>query len=194
MNENYFRGKKILISGASSFIGRNLIPKLKDEGAEIITIGRKSFPEFKHIYVDFLTQDIPTLVDLEFNYFVHLAAFSSPARAKDEEQVMKLNFESTYKLFNQISNKNIDKCIFMSTSAVYESNQSLISENSPLRNNPDFYSKSKILAEEKLLDLISKGVPLIIYRLSNAYGPHQGWKKESGDCASIVSCKQKMRL
>lgn len=178
MNEEKLKGKNILISGASSFIGKNLVLRLIGEGANFTTIGRKPSQNIQNIEVDFLKQEPPFLGDLKFDYFVHLAAFSSPARSINEEEVIKLNVDITYNLFNELLRKHIKKCIFMSTSAVYASKESLLSEDSPIRANPDLYSRSKILAEQKLMDLSSKGWPILIYRLANGYGPYQGWRKE----------------
>jgi nucleoside-diphosphate-sugar epimerase len=179
MEKRLFAGKKILVTGGSGFIGRNLLDFLDSEGAEIINIARssKNLPG-KNIVADLTITDFSFLDRLDFDYVVHLAAFSSPARSKNNEEVLALNTISTSKLFQKLLEKNVKKVIFFSTGLVYEASNERLTEESPLETEQNLYVKSKILSEKEGADFIARGLPLVIFRLSNSYGPYQDWEKE----------------
>src|SRR3989344_2551265 len=156
-------GKRVLITGSSGFIGRNLIKRLQSEKADVINVGRNEIPGVYMINKDLTKTDFSFLDKIDFDYVVHLAGFSSPARAKE---------------------KNVDKVVFMSSCVVYKTSKDLIKENEALQDEPDFYAESKMAAERKGLELQQSGFPLVIFRLGNCYGPGQQWKKE--DMPTIV--------
>lgn len=63
-------GKRVLVTGASGFVGRNLIPRLRETGCELITPARKDFDLLEQCRVRRLMSD--TKPDVVF----HLAALS----------------------------------------------------------------------------------------------------------------------
>ncbi|MBS3091242.1 NAD(P)-dependent oxidoreductase [Candidatus Pacearchaeota archaeon] len=177
-------GKRVLITGSSGFIGRNLIKRLQSEKADVINVGRNEIPGVYMINKDLTKTDFSFLDKIDFDYVVHLAGFSSPARAKDKNDTMSLNVDSTINFFNKLNEKNVDKVVFMSSCVVYKTSKDLIKENEALQDEPDFYAESKMAAERKGLELQQSGFPLVIFRLGNCYGPGQQWKKE--DMPTIV--------
>ena len=168
----------ILLTGGSGFIGRNLINRLKNEHYQIINLGSGEIEGIENIKVDLASVDFSFLDNLEFDYVIHLAAFSSPARSKDEEKTMNLNYRATEKLLDKVKNKNLKKFIFTSTYLVYKESNSPLTEDSPLSEAGDNYVKSKLLAESACTEAIKQGVPIVIFRLSDGYGPGQQWRKE----------------
>jgi len=172
------KGKRVLITGGSGFIGQNLIRRLKEEKAEITNIGRKPIGGINNINSDLTKTDFSFLDNLDFDYVIHLAAFSSPRRSKNEEDTIKLNTESTKSFFNKLLKKEIKKIIFTSSAAVYETSETDIKEESHLSKDPSIYAKSKILAEKYCLEMIKRGAPIICFRLSNTFGPGQQWKEK----------------
>ncbi|MDO8460031.1 MAG: NAD(P)-dependent oxidoreductase [Nanoarchaeota archaeon] len=173
------KNKRVLLTGGSGFLGRNLIQKLQAEGAYVTNIGRRDVLEGVHNYVaDLCKTDFSFIDGMDINYAIHLAAFSSPRRSVNEDETMKLNFDSTQKFFEALSRKNLKKVIFMSSAAIYEPDPRNISEEFLLNKNPGFYALSKIKAEEACSRLQKNGLPIITFRMSNSYGPYQQWKEE----------------
>ena len=168
--------KSVLITGGSGFIGKNLIKRLKQEGARIINISNDGEAEgAKTIDIDLTKTDFSFLDNLHFDYVIHLAGFSSPRRSIDEKLTNKLNVDATERLFKRLISSKIEKAVFMSSYIVYSSSNQNLAEDFPLEKSPGIYAKSKILAESCCDNLIRHGFPLVIFRLSNVYGPHQQW-------------------
>lgn len=172
-------GKGVLVTGGSGFIGKNLIERLLSEGAKVISISRgKDTSGVQTINADLTKTDFSFIDSLDFDYAVHLAGFSSPRRSINEQATLELNAVATDRLFYKLMQKGIKKAVFMSSCTVYSSSDEDLREDSPLEQKPGIYVKSKLLAEESCRKFQEKGFPLVIFRLSNAYGPHQQWKKE----------------
>ncbi len=171
------RGKKILVTGGTGFIGRNLIEILLRNQAEVISCNRRGkIKGTTSINVDLTKSDYSFLNGINLDYAVHLAAFSSPKRSINEKEVISLNVESTRKFFEALRKKDIKKAIFMSSAVVYAKSNSPLREDSMLEQNPGIYAKSKILAEKSISEI--ENLHLIIFRLSNGYGPKQQWREE----------------
>lgn len=170
--------KNVLLTGGTSFIGRNLIEFLKRDFSIINLSKSKIIEGLQNVNLDLTTTDLSVLDNFNIDYVVHLAAFSSPARSTDEKETLDLNHLATKNLLTYFSKRPIKKFIFMSSVAVYEDSEDLLSEESSLQKSPQIYSKSKILAEKDCIQKMKEGMPIIIFRLSNAYGPEQQWKKE----------------
>ncbi len=176
----FLKNKRVLVTGGSSFIGRNLIPKLISEGALVYNVSKRgSIDGVQNILVDLTKDTLSSLEEINPDFVVHLAAFSSPARCpEDDEATRSLNVGVTSRLIEYFSGKPIKKFIFTSSVVVYEPMIDLLKEESPLRKSPNRYALSKIDAEKTCLEAIGKGFPAVVLRLTNTYGPYQQWKKE----------------
>jgi nucleoside-diphosphate-sugar epimerase len=66
---------KVLVTGASGFIGRSLLPLLAAQGGEVVTLGRTPAPGPAHIQADLLTTpDLPRLLHgVGATHLLHLA-------------------------------------------------------------------------------------------------------------------------
>lgn len=140
---------KLLFTGASGFIGRNIYPILI-KTYEVTTIGLAKEDD---IYVN-LIKDIP---DLKHSYDIVLHAAGKahfiPKTKSDEKIFFDVNLEGTKNLCRALEIVGVPKSlIFVSTVAVYgvEEGEN-INENTPLRGNSP-YAISKIMAEEFLLE------------------------------------------
>ena len=171
--------KTVLLTGGSGFIGRNLIQRLKKENAHVVCVGRSEVDGVENIHADLMTDSrfLPG-IDIDFDYFVHLAAVSSPGRSVIEEETLELNVNATKRIFEHLSKKgNVKKAIFMSSYVVYRGGDGPLDEDSGLSASSEVYARSKILGEKACLKY-SNQVPLVVFRLSNSYGPGQQWKPE----------------
>jgi len=183
------KNKKILITGGTGFIGIHLINKLKKSGVEIINISHhKKIDDVENINVDLKKTDFSFLDNLDFDYVIHLAAFSSPKRSKNKEETIELNVNATRRFLEKVGERKVKKIIFLSSALVYAESNNLIKEEDSLNKNLiDIYTKSKILGEKICLDLKEKGLPILIFRLSNGYGPGQQWEGDSTLIPQLIS-------
>lgn len=156
--------KKLLFTGASGFLGYNILSLLK-EMYDVDTVGLTDDDDIKIN----IANDIPQL-NSHYDIVLHAAgkAHTVP-RTKEEEQVFyDVNLRGTIHLCKALEQVGIPKSlVFISTVAVYGCEcGELIDESHPL-NGSSPYADSKKQAEEYLLNWSKeKNVNLVILRPS----------------------------
>lgn len=161
----------ILITGASGFLGKNIIPILASE-FNIKTMGLSEVDDYK---VNLATS-VPNLKDEGFNVVLHAAgkAHSVPKTEEEKKAFFDVNLQGTINLCYALEKSEIPEAIiFVSTVAVYgrETGEN-IDENHPLDGDTP-YAISKIEAEEYLTGWCkARGVKLGIIRPSLIAGPN----------------------
>lgn len=141
---------KLLFTGASGFLGANILPKLRQDYELVTTLG--------HLPADDITVDLTKSVpDLPTRYDIVLHAAGKahvvPKSPEEEKAFYDVNFEGTKNLCAALEKVGTPEAIiFISTVAVYglESGE-LVDESHPL-NGSTPYAKSKIMAEQYLED------------------------------------------
>lgn len=160
----------LLFTGASGFLGNNILHKLKDY-YQVITLG--------HLPVDDLTinlaTDIPNL-PYQFDIVFHAAgkAHIVPKTEEEIKSFFDVNLQGTKNLCAALEKVGVPKSfIFVSTVAVYGCEEGEnIDENHPL-NGKTPYALSKIQAEQFLTEWCKKNnVILSIIRPSLIAGPN----------------------
>jgi nucleoside-diphosphate-sugar epimerase len=171
----------ILITGATGFIGKNLVEELsKDKNNNIFCIVRseqkaKLIEKYgvKFIYANIsnfedLKNKIPEKIDLIF----HCAGYVSN---KDKEQLYKVNVLGTENVCRLAQELKIKKLIYTSSVAVVSGNdKEFLTEDMPYKSN-NAYGESKIEAEKIVLEYRDKGLKSVIVRPCMVYGsdePH----------------------
>lgn len=137
----------LLFTGASGFLGRNLLPLLKTKYA-VETVGLTSDDN----YMVNLVTDIPKFAK-KYDIVLHAAgkAHSVPKTAEERQIFFDVNLQGTKNLCTALENSGIPKAlIFISTVAVYGCDfGENITEEHPL-NGVTPYALSKIKAERYL--------------------------------------------
>ncbi|MCT2564643.1 NAD-dependent epimerase/dehydratase family protein [Chryseobacterium herbae] len=160
---------KVLFTGANGFLGRNVIPLLKEKNLQIKTFGTSN--------ADYVFNIANTIVpfDEKFDIVFHAAgkAHSIPQNQEEEKLFYTVNFDGTKNLCNALEKNLPDYFIFISTVAVYGRDfGENINENTALDGHTP-YAKSKIMAEEFLTGWCKKNnVKLFILRPSLIAGPN----------------------
>ena len=145
--------KKILITGASGFIGKYILKKIKDNNLEFLTIDTQ-----KVLDVSSENQKVVSLLDKEKldeviklykpNVIVHLAAIALVTH-KNTGEIYNVNVQGTENLLESAQNycdKNT-RVILASTAGVY-GNQNVDKYGENLTYNPaNHYSYSKMITE-----------------------------------------------
>ncbi len=177
--------KKVLITGASGFIGSFLVEEALKNGYEVYAGIRKSssrkYLQDKHIQFVFLSlYDKEKLVEElkihadkygKFDYVIHNAGAT---KAKNKEAFMNINFRFTQNLIESLtqSGYNLKKFVFMSSLAAYGPGNPKtmlpIKESDPMMPITA-YGESKKLTEQYLQTL--KEFPWISIRPTGVYGP-----------------------
>lgn len=162
--------KRVLITGANGFLGRNLVKDLERK-YNVSTLSRSN-ADFN---VD-LSTSIPKL-DKEYNYIIHAAgkAHSVPRNGQEEQEFFKVNFDGTQRLLTslEVHKECLETFVFISTVAVYGKDfGEKIDEEHPL-DGYTAYAKSKIKAEKLVEEwCAANGVHSLILRLPLLVGPN----------------------
>lgn len=155
--------KSLLLTGAGGFVGKNVLPILKDDYG-VFTLGRGAENDFS---AD-LAVGVPAL-GRRFDVVFHAAgrAHSVPRTAAEARAFFDVNFAGTRNLCRALDASGAPPAafVFVSTVAVYgrESGEN-ISEDAPLDGKTP-YAKSKIAAENFLREWCAeRGVALTVLR------------------------------
>ncbi len=156
--------KKLLFTGASGFLGNNILSLLK-ENYDVYTVGLTDDDDIK---VN-LAKETPTLPS-HYDVVLHAAgkAHVVPKTAEEIQAFFDVNYVGTIHLCDALEKVGVpESLVFISTVAVYGSEfGELIDETHPL-NGDSPYAESKIKAEQYLTKWChERGVHLTILRPS----------------------------
>lgn len=162
--------QKLLLTGASGFLGNNILPLLKGV-YEVKTMGLSDMDN----YSVNIAASIPQL-DQQFDIVLHAAGKAHVVPKSDEEKksFFDINYQGTVNLCKALESSGFPKAfIFISTVAVYGLDfGENITEDHPL-NGDTPYALSKIQAEEFLTVWCARNnVTLCVLRPSLIAGPN----------------------
>jgi len=167
---------KVLVTGATGFLGRNLVPRILQEGHEVVALVRKTSN----------TEELPKEVQVreaemldinsvrpavrDIDVVVHLAAYFD-FYPSDEELMFKVNVEGTSNLMNACVGTRVERFIYCSTTETMGAIESPpATEDTELRPNYS-YGESKILAERAIREITSStGLAHVILRPTGVMG------------------------
>ena len=172
--------KKILITGASGFIGSFLVEEAIKRGYEVYAGIRKSSSreylqnqDIHFVEIDFLSKEKIKKQLLQFDYIIHAAGVTKSCKVNDFEVV---NYQYTVNFIEalQETNQVPEKFIFISSLAVYGPGNP--KKPIPIKVNDDkkpitLYGHSKLKAEKYLQSL--NNFPYLIFRPTGVYGPRE---------------------
>ncbi len=129
---------RILVTGASGFIGYRLATKLAEKGHSVIGLVNKNKIQnstIETISAD-LTSDGFSLPNEKFDVVFHLAAVTP--MEKNKKIIKNVNFQGSVNLFNQIKDKT-DFLVYVSGLGVFgEPGDIIIDENTPQKPNTNY--------------------------------------------------------
>lgn len=167
---------RILVTGASGFIGSGLVSKLAEQGHDVCALMRPTASSqfLKGVKFTRLTGDIGDGSSLvraceNVDLVIHLAGMTS---ARNREEYFRFNAEGTKNLaLAAIQAKSPKKLIYVSTQAAGGPSSSL---SPKIESEPDrpvsMYGESK-LRGELYLDELKDQLPFIVLRPTAVYGP-----------------------
>lgn len=177
--------KKILITGATGFIGSALFNHLQNQGHELFVIDNLSFGNKEYIKIEdssFFEEDIRNksgiesiIKNIQPEWVIHLAAIHFiPYCNQHPFEASEVNIIGTKNILDACKSvKSIKKVFFASTAAVYPISDDQYSEDS-VTKPLDIYGLSKLTGEFLCNDFyLCTGMPTIICRFFNAFGPNE---------------------
>ncbi len=170
------KGKSVLVTGGSGFIGTNLIARLLKEGADVLNISLNPPQLEVSTIIDDLRTSTFSFLDQDFDYVIHLAALSNNRLCEDLEVAFDTNVSATIRLLEALKNRPVKKIIFASSIVLYAKDAPIpLTESSPTDIHHDNYTFTKGLAEQ-ITHYMGKKLPILTLRLGNVFGPHQDWR------------------
>jgi UDP-glucose 4-epimerase len=171
--------ERVLITGASGFVGYHLVEQALKNNLEVYAAVRKSSKvdhlkalPINYVYPDFSSVDslIKELQDKQYTYIIHAAGVTA---AKTQQDYDRVNAGYTFNLASAAaqSNINLKKFVFLSSLAALGPLNTLdgIITEQTTPHPVTAYGRSKLLAEEQLKALPL--LPLITLRPTAVYGP-----------------------
>jgi UDP-glucose 4-epimerase len=147
----------ILLTGATGFIGTNLV--------EMLTSCNVRFKAFKERLP--LEQDSFDFENIDT--VIHLAALAHDYSISPEKIDM-VNTKASISLAKLAKSKGVKKFIFLSSTSVYDSKVTKINLN--LLPKPEsLFGKSKLIVEKALFDLADENFKIVVIRSPLVYGP-----------------------
>ena len=164
--------KRILVTGSNGFVGKNLVERLKRQGAEVLTLADHDGRRIDIRDQKRVMRIINEIRNIDIVY--HLAAISSvPFSIENPRETYEVNVLGTLNVLELCRVCDVKKIVFAS-SYLYGSPQYMpIDENYPLQpTNP--YARSKMLGEELCRAYNTDfEVKCVILRPFNIYGGGQ---------------------
>lgn len=170
---------KVLITGATGFLGQRLVRRMKTYGYDIYAVGRNSKigDNLRNLGAHFLNTDLSRLEDYKtwpsnLDAVVHCAALSSPwGQYKD---FFSANVTTTQNVLDFVQKASVARLIHISSPSIYVERRSKldIKESDPLpRRSLSHYISTKRIAEEFVLKSVQRDrVPAIVLRPQGLIG------------------------
>jgi nucleoside-diphosphate-sugar epimerase len=172
--------RRILVTGATGFIGRRLAERLaKENGATVTGVGRQ-LEKVHHlrdlgvhlIHLDLRDEDGLAGLLRGHDIVFHLAAASS---AYDPETCYEINVRVTERLVREASAAGVSRFVHVSSITAYGSAfWEVMHEERPLATDqPSAYGRTKAIGEQRAMEIAGElGIEATALRPGMVYGPY----------------------
>ena len=173
-----FRSKKVIVSGATGFIGQHLIPILLKDGYEVLAISRNQkraeflpwFKDVKFISYDFHSDQQITKVE-GFRGLIHLAWQDLPNY--DSSVHLKKNLPYSYQFIESLINKGVNQVLIAGTCFEYGLKSGAISSSSTTEPTTQYAIAKDTLRKKLTLLSFKKDFNLQWARIFYMFGKGQ---------------------
>ena len=168
--------KRVLVTGATGFLGKYLVEELINNGYEVVAQGRKEniLNNLKEQYkVNILKCSLNEIknIDMNIDCVIHAAALSTVwGKWQDFYDSNVLGTENVIKFCLK---NNVRRLIYVSSPSVYSAKFdrfNIKEEDFDKNNKLNFYIKSKILAEDLINKIDNQKLETVIIRPRGLFG------------------------
>ena len=175
------RQPKILVIGASGYLGQALLEELNHRNIDHVGTSRSPIEGSGMVYCDVLDKEsiVQAIENTGATHVIHSAGVVSH-RPEDAERVWKIHVTGTENVCAVCMELSIDRVVYLSTSgtiAVSDDPDAIADETaeSPFSTITQWgYYRSKYFAEQTALDYAQRGLPLICLNPSLLLGAGNG--------------------
>lgn len=182
--QNFYKGKRVLVTGGAGFIGSHLVERLVEYGARVSVIDNFSTGSINNLknvvaevtifYADICSGHSVVKATQNQDIVFHLAALTSvPASVENPELCSKINVQGMQQLLEACVKNGVASFVFSSSSAVYGNRSTPCREDDePQPESP--YAQSKLMGEvlcKKYAEQSS--LKATVLRYFNVFGPRQ---------------------
>jgi len=172
---------RILVTGATGFLGMRLVELLTQRGYRVRALARKlsNIEKLKKLQAEIFFGDVASVDSLKpafegVDMVVHAAA-DTEGREEDSELS---TIQGTKNVIDLCQHYKIKRLVYISSCSVYgvadyKKNQ-VVTEEFSLERFPEkrgHYSNAKFKAEESITEAIKKGQPITVLRPGTIFGP-----------------------
>jgi len=170
--------QRILVTGATGFLGGRLVEKLVLENHAQVRVIIRNFNKAARIArfpIEMVRGDISNLEDVkaalkDCDIVIHCAWDYGFER--DKAEVRKNNLEGLKNILHTSKIQGVKRVVFVSTVAVYSyQKEGNITEDISYCNTREVYADTKIQCEEIVKSFGQKGLPVVIVQPTVIYGP-----------------------
>jgi dihydroflavonol-4-reductase len=173
--------KSAFVTGATGFVGLNLIEELLRQGWHVTALHRPTsdLRYLSRLAADRVAGDVtdaesirralPPKVDVIF----HVAGDTSVWSGNNARQ-NRINLDGTRNMVEAARARGAVRFVYTSSVAVFGTQGGLLNENSPRlgRSSPINYQRSKFFAEEEVRSGIARGLDAVILNPASIVGPY----------------------
>lgn len=177
--------ERILITGASGFLGRAVVELATERGLLVRATGRSPKPpdfDVEYVQADLLVDDLDQLLN-GVSTVLHIAGLAHVFdKSKGEEQFMAVNADATERLAQAAKRAGVRHMALASSVAVYGGNVDGPCDEASPCNPISAYARSKLAGEQRAALSTHDQLSLTILRLATLYGPG-----DPGNVARLMS-------